>query len=149
MYIHPTTKKSTIDTHNKGPVEGREPPDSRVRHKPVPTVWRLRISHICLFTRSGLLSLPRSRWLARLLSLSLAFSLPTRGNVFASCSPLCLPLMYSFVLVPTSLLGLSGIPTHHLLHSYAIEEAARVKEKLNSRDPTAPESEVIGLLAHC
>ena len=86
---------------------------------------------------------------SRLLSLSLAFCLPTRGDVFASCSRLCLLLMYSFVLVPTSLLGLSGIPTHHLLHSYAIEEAARVKEKLNSRDPTAPESEVIGLLAHC
>ena len=41
-----TTKKSTIDTHDKGPVEGREPPDSRVRHKPVPTVRRVRVAHI-------------------------------------------------------------------------------------------------------
>lgn len=51
--------------------------------------------------------------------------------------------------IDTRALWLSDIPPHHLLRSYATEEAARVKEKLNSRDPIAPESEVIGLLGHC
>ena len=46
-----TTKKSTIDTHNKGPVEGREPPDSRVRHKPDSNCCRLRVRYVWLLQR--------------------------------------------------------------------------------------------------
>ena len=82
-----TTKKSTIDTHNKGPVEGREPPDSRVT---VPTV---RSAPTCLIrmpyrllARSlavslSLLALSTSLALSLAQALSLARALSIHGSL--------------------------------------------------------------------